>query len=35
MYLDTATGDVYQWSGTARGWVKVMGEGAEDNGVDT
>lgn len=33
MYLDTATGDVYQFSGSMRagkgGWKKVMGEGAE------
>lgn len=34
MYLDTSTGDVYQFTGAMRGakgggWKKVMGEGAE------
>lgn len=30
MYLDTASGDIYQYSAGMRGgWKKVMGEGAE------
>jgi hypothetical protein len=27
MYLNTTNGDVYQWSGSAKGWELKMGGG--------
>jgi hypothetical protein len=35
MYLDTVTGNIYQWSGTARGWELKMGKEETPDGVDS
>jgi Collagen triple helix repeat (20 copies) len=35
MYLDTVTGNIYQWSGTARGWELKMGKEETPDGMDS